>query len=570
MSFITPSAGQIIRATHVAQFVQWITGQKLDSPGLIAATSTTEYALTVRSQDGATGLAMAVQYGSASSPTNIALFNKAGITFSVPTTFASAAVVAGAFSVPGEFNALGSTAASSAGGFKVFGPADGVASAAAWGTVGIGAAGQNLNHTFTVHRITNFPQNMVMFDWIDEGLNTDSSTTYIKAEQGDAANEGNFATHIGYSAVRPIVAVVKRNITSDTPGFASHVATYGPLFNYYPITGASQGTRIVEIGLASMVGKSSVTEVDANVGIYLMNQAYGQFTEGMVGIKGDNAIVVGGIDNWTSAFIWVGPAGYPGNQRYPDNAVGVGQANSSVSVTIAGTVGTVGSRVTPGGDPTTPYYILREPGRIGIWTNTPLAPFHAKAPSSSAIATFNYPVVTNPASMIRVDQDSTAVAPSQIIVNGLAGGETAGQLLIGYNHTSDYGHFQAVKNAAVQTLAMQVGGGKVGVGTASVSAKLHVFPTTGTEVVFQVQGQATQSANLVQFSNSAGTVLTSFNTAGVLGYTNASNFSAGAGGATAVNRQVGTDISTGPTTATAQVWIKHQVTGTDYWFMGFK
>ena len=72
------------------QFTNWLTGAKLDSPGTIAATSASEYAVTVRSQETTAGLALAVQYGaSATSTTTIALFNKTGVSFGVPLTLNS-------------------------------------------------------------------------------------------------------------------------------------------------------------------------------------------------------------------------------------------------------------------------------------------------------------------------------------------------------------------------------------------------------------------------------------------------------------------------------------------------
>lgn len=84
MSFVSVAAGQPIRATHVQQFTNWLTAQKVDTPATVAATSTTEYTLTVRSQDGGTGLALNVLYGSASSPTTIATFNKSQIVLAAP------------------------------------------------------------------------------------------------------------------------------------------------------------------------------------------------------------------------------------------------------------------------------------------------------------------------------------------------------------------------------------------------------------------------------------------------------------------------------------------------------
>lgn len=116
MSFISVAAGQPIRATHVQQFTNWLTAQKLDTPGTIACTSTSEYALTVRSQDGTTGLALAVQYGSSGAPTTLAYFTKdesrissndGGDYLSVTNTAVS---LSGGFSVAGG-NAVMGTAA---------------------------------------------------------------------------------------------------------------------------------------------------------------------------------------------------------------------------------------------------------------------------------------------------------------------------------------------------------------------------------------------------------------------------------------------------------------------------
>lgn len=55
MSFIAPTAGQIIRATHVSQFVNWLTGQKKDSPSTVVATSSTQHVLTLQSEDTTNG-----------------------------------------------------------------------------------------------------------------------------------------------------------------------------------------------------------------------------------------------------------------------------------------------------------------------------------------------------------------------------------------------------------------------------------------------------------------------------------------------------------------------------------
>lgn len=113
MAFITVSAGQPIRATHVNQFSSWITGTKLDTVGVIAATSASEYALTVFSQETSSGLAMAIKYGaSIASATTIATFNATGATFNAltlnsvtvsgPATFVSAVAMQQSLNVAGS------------------------------------------------------------------------------------------------------------------------------------------------------------------------------------------------------------------------------------------------------------------------------------------------------------------------------------------------------------------------------------------------------------------------------------------------------------------------------------
>ena len=94
MSFIAVAAGQVIKATHVQQFTNWLTASKLDTPVTVAATSTTEYTFTVRSEDGGTGLALNVLYGGASAPSTIATFNKAHVKFTVTTAWAQMATPA--------------------------------------------------------------------------------------------------------------------------------------------------------------------------------------------------------------------------------------------------------------------------------------------------------------------------------------------------------------------------------------------------------------------------------------------------------------------------------------------
>lgn len=500
MALPSVAAGQPIRATHITAFTRWVTGVTKDQSGSFTTTHATEYALTLTNEQTSAGNVLKLVSGAST----IALFNKTGSTFSTPVTFVSSATFSSSVSlstvasmtVTGLFAALG--AATGAGGLSVYG-GTGVAA----GTVGIGAAGRNDNHTFTVYRKTSSAQNMVMFDWADEGTDTDSSTIYLRAIQGDV-NAGVTGAKSGWSAIRPFIAAVQRYITTTSTGYSAAVVAHGTAVNYYPITSSAQGTRILELGHASQVGKSSVTGVDENVGLYLGSQCYGQLGEGQLGVQADVAITIHGIDNWKAGIVWLGPTGYPANVGYPDSHVIAGAANTAVWA-ATGTAGTLGTRATIGADRERPWFSVVEPGRIGILTARPAAPFHAKAPTASEVAAWTYPVITSPASMIRVDQDSTAVTPSQIIIAGLT--DTSQQLLIGYNTTSDYGHLAATKGAVPQALAMQAGGGKVGIGTTSISAKLHLLPTNGTEAALLVQARTTQSAALTSWQNIGGTVV---------------------------------------------------------------
>lgn len=90
MPFLTPVAGQPMLATQVAQFSAWLSAAKLDSPAYIAATSTTEYVATFRSQTTSPGYALRVQYGlSSAAAVDIATFNATGVNFGVPVSFGS-------------------------------------------------------------------------------------------------------------------------------------------------------------------------------------------------------------------------------------------------------------------------------------------------------------------------------------------------------------------------------------------------------------------------------------------------------------------------------------------------
>lgn len=125
MSFISVAAGQPIRATHVQQFTNWLTAQKLDTPGTIACTSTSEFALTVRSQEGTTGLALAVQYGSASSPTTLAYFTKDASRLSSSDGTDYLQITNSGVAVTGSFTVNGSSVSTSgSGAYRVYSAAD--------------------------------------------------------------------------------------------------------------------------------------------------------------------------------------------------------------------------------------------------------------------------------------------------------------------------------------------------------------------------------------------------------------------------------------------------------------
>lgn len=53
--FTSVADGQVIRGPHVQQHTDWLSGQKKDAPGVIIATSSTQYALTVTSEDTTSG-----------------------------------------------------------------------------------------------------------------------------------------------------------------------------------------------------------------------------------------------------------------------------------------------------------------------------------------------------------------------------------------------------------------------------------------------------------------------------------------------------------------------------------
>lgn len=55
MSFTSVADGQVIRAAHISQFSNWLTAQKKDATASIVATSSTQYALTITSEDTTNG-----------------------------------------------------------------------------------------------------------------------------------------------------------------------------------------------------------------------------------------------------------------------------------------------------------------------------------------------------------------------------------------------------------------------------------------------------------------------------------------------------------------------------------
>lgn len=78
---LRPSAGEEVRAVHVTQILDLLTGVSGGGTPLsfIDATDTTNYALTVGNQDTTNGRALKLQYGPVATPTVIATFAKSGI-----------------------------------------------------------------------------------------------------------------------------------------------------------------------------------------------------------------------------------------------------------------------------------------------------------------------------------------------------------------------------------------------------------------------------------------------------------------------------------------------------------
>jgi hypothetical protein len=94
---ITVSSGQPIRATHVNQFQRWLLGATKDVSTALATTHATEYTLTVTNEETSAGNALKIVSGAST----VAIFNKTGATFTVPTTFASSVTFSSSLSLTG-------------------------------------------------------------------------------------------------------------------------------------------------------------------------------------------------------------------------------------------------------------------------------------------------------------------------------------------------------------------------------------------------------------------------------------------------------------------------------------
>lgn len=92
-------------------------------------------------------------------------------------------------------------------------------------------------------------------------------------------------------------------------------------------------------------------------------------------------------------------------------------------------------------------------------------------------------------------------------------------------HTGNYGFIQAYENSiGGLVLALQPNSGTVGIGNTSPGAKLQIDTTVATTKGLIVKGFTSQSANLTEWQNSAGTVLSAVNSAG--DFTNSSGYNA--------------------------------------------
>ncbi|MDE2079070.1 MAG: tail fiber domain-containing protein [Patescibacteria group bacterium] len=126
---------------------------------------------------------------------------------------------------------------------------------------------------------------------------------------------------------------------------------------------------------------------------------------------------------------------------------------------------------------------------------------------------------TSPASMLNiyggsftVDQDTSAAPPGQIAIRGKSNQNQ--QLLIGYNTTSDYGAIQAIKQGTgYEPLALQQGGGNVGIGTTTPGAPLTLsnsgtllvsLDSTGTSYGYQRFTRSSTSLGSLGYESAAG------------------------------------------------------------------
>ena len=80
MPLSSVSAGQPIRATHVSQFVRWITGVTKDQSASLTTTHATDYTVTLTNEETTAGNVLKLVSGSST----IATFNKTGAVLNVP------------------------------------------------------------------------------------------------------------------------------------------------------------------------------------------------------------------------------------------------------------------------------------------------------------------------------------------------------------------------------------------------------------------------------------------------------------------------------------------------------
>ena len=73
--------------------------------------------------------------------------------------------------------------------------------------------------------------------------------------------------------------------------------------------------------------------------------------------------------------------------------------------------------------------------------------------------------------------DYTSTAPNQVVIEGFSNANQ--QLMLGYNTSSNYGSIQSIKQGtSAEPLALNPGGGNVGIGNTSPSTLLHIGTTT--------------------------------------------------------------------------------------------